>query len=119
MCPFGARSARFAARAERRGQRRHTPARSPPAAGRHGRRTCASGLGRRPAMERTTLDEREGNGHKVEDLKNAATARLDEAVQWSGQLLDRVEAFVRERPGTAIVAALGAGYLIGRLVRRI
>jgi ElaB/YqjD/DUF883 family membrane-anchored ribosome-binding protein len=71
-------------------------------------------------MERTTLDEdMGGNGHVGEDLKSAASAKLDEARQWSEQLLDRVESFVRERPGTAVLAALGAGYIIGRLVRRI
>ena len=72
-------------------------------------------------MERTTLDETQGggNGHTAEDLKRAASAKLDEAWQWSEQIMDRVESFVRERPGTAILAALGAGYVIGRLIRRI
>ena len=71
-------------------------------------------------MERTTLDENQsGNGHGAEDLKAQASAKLDEAWQWSEQLMDRVESFVRERPGTAVLAALGAGYIIGRLVRRI
>lgn len=60
-----------------------------------------------------------GNNGNVEDLKHVASAKLDEARQWSEQVLDRVEAFVRERPGTAILTALGAGYLIGRLVRRM
>ncbi len=72
-------------------------------------------------MERT-IDENasaSGNGHTAEDLKNAASAKLDQAYQWSEQYLDRVESFVRERPGTAVLAALGAGYIIGRLVRRI
>ncbi len=71
-------------------------------------------------MERTTLDEnKSGNGHVGEDLKSAATAKLDEAWQWSEQILDRVQSFVRERPGTAILAAVGAGYIFGRLVRRL
>jgi ElaB/YqjD/DUF883 family membrane-anchored ribosome-binding protein len=71
-------------------------------------------------MERTTLDDSQGgNGHTADDLKQAASAKLDQALQWSEQLMDHVEAFVRERPATAILAALGAGYLIGRLVRRI
>jgi len=34
------------------------------------------------------------------------------------RLLDQVEGFVRERPGTAILCALGAGFLFGRMVRR-
>ncbi len=70
-------------------------------------------------MERTELDEGEsGNGHMGEDLKAQANAKLDEAMRFSEELMDRVEAFVRERPATAMLAALGAGYLIGRLVRR-
>ena len=60
-----------------------------------------------------------GNGHLADDLKAQASAKLDEAMRFSEELMDRVEAFVRERPGTAILTALGAGYLIGRLVRRM
>jgi ElaB/YqjD/DUF883 family membrane-anchored ribosome-binding protein len=71
-------------------------------------------------MERSEMDDNPGgNGHLTEDLKNQASAKLDEALQWSEQLMDRVESFVRERPATAMLTALGAGYLIGRLVRRI
>ncbi len=71
-------------------------------------------------MERTELDNNlGGNGHLGEDLKAQANAKLDEAWRFSEELMDRVEAFVRERPGTAILTALGAGYLIGRLVRRV
>jgi ElaB/YqjD/DUF883 family membrane-anchored ribosome-binding protein len=71
-------------------------------------------------MERTDLGSSSGgNGHLGDDLKAQANAKLDEAMRYSEELMDRVEAFVRERPGTAIIAALGAGYLIGRLVRRL
>jgi ElaB/YqjD/DUF883 family membrane-anchored ribosome-binding protein len=71
-------------------------------------------------MERTDLGNNTGgNGHIGEDLKAQATAKIDDAMRYSEELMDRVESFVRERPGTAILAALGAGYLIGRLVRRI
>lgn len=70
--------------------------------------------------ERTDLGNNPGgNGHIGEDLRAQANAKLDEAMRFSEELMDRVEAFVRDRPGTAILAALGAGYLIGRLVRRI
>jgi len=71
-------------------------------------------------MERTELDDESGgNGHRGEDLKAKASAKLDDAWRFSEEIMDRVEVFVRERPGTAILAALGAGYLIGRIVRRI
>jgi len=69
-------------------------------------------------MERTDLENEGGNGHLGEDLRNQARAKLDEARRVSEEFLDRVESFVRERPGTAVLAALAAGYLVGRLVRR-
>jgi ElaB/YqjD/DUF883 family membrane-anchored ribosome-binding protein len=59
-----------------------------------------------------------GNGHLGEDAKDAAAAKLEELQAWSGRMLDRVEDFVRERPGTAVLIALGAGFLVGRLARR-
>lgn len=62
----------------------------------------------------TELGSSAGNG----DMKGVASAKLDEVREWSADLLDRVESFVRERPGTAMLAALGAGFLIGRIVRR-
>lgn len=69
-------------------------------------------------MERTDLDNERGNGHLGEDLTNQARAKLEEARRVSEELMDRVESFVRERPGTAVLAALAAGYLVGRLIRR-
>ena len=70
-------------------------------------------------MERTEVGNGNGSGHLAEDLKAQASAKLDDAMRMSEELMDRVESFVRERPGTAILAALGAGYLIGRIVRRL
>lgn len=64
-------------------------------------------------MERTEFETR-ANG----DLKEMATAKIEDAREWSQDVLDRVETFVRERPGTAVLAAAGAGFLIGRLIRR-
>lgn len=69
-------------------------------------------------MERTDLENESGNGHIAEDLRTQARAKLDDARRASEELMDRVESFVRERPGTAVLAALAAGYLVGRLVRR-
>ncbi len=34
-----------------------------------------------------------------------------------GQIGDKVIGFIRERPGTSLLIALGAGFLIGRLIR--
>ena len=43
---------------------------------------------------------------QVDELR----ARFDEA-------LERTVALVRERPGTALLVAVGVGYLVGRIVR--
>lgn len=64
-------------------------------------------------MERTEYETRT-NG----DLKEVASAKIEDVREWSADLLDQVETFVRERPGTAVLAALGAGFLVGRLIRR-
>ena len=65
-------------------------------------------------MERMEHETGAGNG----DMRDVAAARLDEVKEWSSDAVDRIESFVRERPGVAILAALGAGYLIGRIIRR-
>ena len=54
----------------------------------------------------------------MKDVKEAAAAKLEDVREWSADAVERIESFVRERPGTAILAALGAGYLIGRIIRR-
>jgi ElaB/YqjD/DUF883 family membrane-anchored ribosome-binding protein len=65
-------------------------------------------------MERTEYETRTNNG----DLKEVATAKIEDVREWSADVLDQVESFVRQRPGTAVLVALGAGFLIGRLIRR-
>ena len=54
----------------------------------------------------------------AEELREAATQKLERAKEWSADVLDRVETFVRERPATALLCAVGAGFIVGRLVRR-
>jgi ElaB/YqjD/DUF883 family membrane-anchored ribosome-binding protein len=66
-------------------------------------------------MERTEFETKNGGNN---DLKERASAKIEDAREWSADFLDRVESFVRERPGTAVLAALGAGFIIGRLIRR-
>ncbi len=41
-----------------------------------------------------------GSGAGNGDMKNVASAKLEEVREWSADLLDRFESFVRERPGT-------------------
>jgi hypothetical protein len=56
-----------------------------------------------------------GNGdlsrQNIEESLEAAREKMNEY----GRIL---ASFVKERPGTALVLALGAGYLIGRILRR-
>ena len=67
-------------------------------------------------MEKT-IDVETGNGRFAE-AKEMAEEKLDMIQERLGAAARRLEELVRERPGTALIAALGAGFLIGRLVRR-
>jgi ElaB/YqjD/DUF883 family membrane-anchored ribosome-binding protein len=67
-------------------------------------------------MERSELESGTNGGKHIKEM---AAEKYDEVRELSSDVLARVETFVRERPGTAMLAALGAGFLIGRLIRRI
>ncbi len=70
-------------------------------------------------MERSGLESEIGIGNgNGQDIKDLAAGKIDEVREWSGELLGRVESFVRERPATALLVALGAGFVVGRLIRR-
>jgi hypothetical protein len=59
-----------------------------------------------------------GNGGtRAGELTDAAGVDLDELRDRLGDVNDRVVGFIKERPGTSILIALGAGFLIGRLLR--
>jgi ElaB/YqjD/DUF883 family membrane-anchored ribosome-binding protein len=59
-----------------------------------------------------------GSASRVaEDLRRQASAELEQMRERFEALNDRVVGFIRERPGTAILVALGAGFLVGRLLR--
>ena len=57
-----------------------------------------------------------GNGNLLarERLEESFDSMRERMSELGGQVVS----FVRERPGTALVLALGAGYLFGRLLRR-
>jgi hypothetical protein len=71
-------------------------------------------------MDRTDLGGGgiSNNGRMGADVQDEAKQKLEQLQAWSGQILDRVEVFVRDRPGTAVLCAIGVGFLVGRLVRR-
>jgi ElaB/YqjD/DUF883 family membrane-anchored ribosome-binding protein len=58
--------------------------------------------------------EAPGNGH----ITDRAQQELEKVRDMSERLLGKVEDFVRERPGTAVLCALGLGFLVGKLIRR-
>ena len=55
--------------------------------------------------------------------KNGILAQTESLIGERGmevvrRLADRLEALIRERPGTALLGALGLGFVVGRIVRR-
>ncbi len=68
-------------------------------------------------MEKTIDVETGGNG-RFEEAKEMAEEKLEMLQERFGAVTRRIEEFVRERPATALFAALGAGFLVGRLIRR-
>lgn len=56
-------------------------------------------------------------GARVKDVAHMAEERLGELQERMSDVGDRIAHFVRERPGAAIAIALGAGFLVGRLLR--
>ena len=57
------------------------------------------------------------NGDIGRDLAAQAEHSLDELRGRIGDLQENVADFIRERPGTSLLIAVGAGFLIGRLLR--
>lgn len=64
-------------------------------------------------MERTANLENE-----LRELGEQMGPRLEEAKERLRDVNERIIAFITERPGTSLLAALAVGYLIGRMVRR-
>jgi hypothetical protein len=57
------------------------------------------------------------NGNVARDLQSTAQEQLDQLRDRVEDIGERVTGFIRERPGTALLIAVGAGYLIGRMLR--
>jgi ElaB/YqjD/DUF883 family membrane-anchored ribosome-binding protein len=54
---------------------------------------------------------------RAEEIGEQAMAELDKMRDRASQLGERVVSFIKERPGTSLLIAAAAGYLIGRIVR--
>ncbi len=63
-------------------------------------------------MENVQADSNEDElrGHAAESVQEARTA--------FHSLVERLESSIRARPGAALLAALGIGFVMGRLLRR-
>ena len=68
--------------------------------------------------------EQHGQGMRSSNGGGTASALGDEAQQQIeelrmrvGEINERVIQFIRERPGTALLIAAGAGFLVGRILR--
>jgi hypothetical protein len=51
-------------------------------------------------------------------LEDEAELLRERGMQMMRRWTEQLETLIRERPGTTLLAALGLGYLIGRIVRR-
>ena len=54
---------------------------------------------------------------QARELASEAQEQLEELRARLSDFNERVVGFIRERPGTSILIALGCGYLVGRLLR--
>jgi ElaB/YqjD/DUF883 family membrane-anchored ribosome-binding protein len=55
---------------------------------------------------------------KVDEAKERGRAAYDQARDRADEWLDEVRDYVREKPVQAVAIALGAGWLLGRILRR-
>jgi ElaB/YqjD/DUF883 family membrane-anchored ribosome-binding protein len=54
---------------------------------------------------------------QAEEIGEKAMAEIDRLRQQASDVGEQVVAFIKERPGTSLLIAAAAGYLIGRIVR--
>jgi ElaB/YqjD/DUF883 family membrane-anchored ribosome-binding protein len=69
---------------------------------------------------RTSGSAKAPNGNiagRAEDIGEQAMEQIDRLREQASELSDRVVGFIKERPGTSLLIAAAAGYLIGRILR--
>lgn len=64
-----------------------------------------------------------GNGNagvsaRMDSAQQAAADKFEEGKELAMNLAERLATMIRQRPGTALLCAIGAGFVIGRIVRR-
>ena len=70
--------------------------------------------------KRTSEGTHAPNGNfaqQAEEIGEKAMAEIDRLRQQASDVGERVVEFIKERPGTSLLIAAAAGYLIGRIVR--
>jgi ElaB/YqjD/DUF883 family membrane-anchored ribosome-binding protein len=71
-------------------------------------------------METQSPNDVGGSRHArnaLDDLGAQIGPQIDELRERIDEYSDRAAHFIRTRPGTSLLIAVGAGYLIGRLLR--
>jgi hypothetical protein len=66
---------------------------------------------------RIPVHDRSGRGVPVDDFLDRAGGRLGDVRERLEDVGERVFQLVRARPGTSLLIALAAGYLVGRMLR--
>ncbi len=61
------------------------------------------------------LEQVKGKGEELRDKVRAGVQRVQDELQRADQ---QIRSFVAERPLTAVAIALGAGFVIGKLISR-
>lgn len=62
--------------------------------------------------------ETEGSVRAEESVRKKAQRYAEAGQDYVQDVVRRMEDFVKSRPGTALLLAAAAGFLVGRLVRR-
>lgn len=72
---------------------------------------------RTPAEAGAAHGRRAGASRPLDEIGSEVSHQVDELRGRLDETLDRAAELIRQRPGAALVVALGVGYLIGRIVR--
>lgn len=71
-------------------------------------------------VEQTEAEQGEAPeaGGTMRDLEERFAPKIEEAKQQLSAFNEKAKGFIREHPGTSLLAAAGLGYLIGKLASR-
>ncbi len=68
-------------------------------------------------MEQGTTGRRNNGGLGTRELGENVQEQVDAIRERFSDATEGVVEFIRQRPGTSLLLALGAGYLLGRILR--